>query len=420
MAGPPGRDRHAAPHSAVRGRCQGTRGPPPPPPPPLRPKSGLRQTEETAAPHPPRRGRCTRHEAAPWPRQTPARPARCRLTADKRRPGQRNQSGPFRGRPGEDGGANQGGGVPPPSPPPPPGPTDPLAADRTAPDARGCPATPTARVYPEGGTPQTTDCRPTSDEAGGRGGGPPSPPPPPPPPPQFGSHGSDPPPPRSRGGAPPPPEGTATRGGGGCGWTCTPRTPAPQAACSRGGRGRQSSPHQCAGATRGPSLRAAHGGAPEQYGGRAPNYPLMTTAHSGRAKGESGLQGPPGERSAGRPSSPRTPGRPHDPGRTRTPEGSALTTRGGPGWGTAGRDPEGEHGGRGATPPPPPTPPAARKPRGPRPPPSEAGGMVPPPPPERGAGARPASPPQPLGPTGTAENKRACANAPGRRTDRAQ
>ena len=43
-----------------------------------------------------------------------------------------------------------------------------------------------------------------------------------------------------------------------------------------------------------------------------------------------------------------------------------------------------------------------------------------PPPPERGAGARTAPPPQPPAPTGAAENKRARAKAPGRRTDRAQ
>ena len=85
---------------------------------------------------------------------------------------------------------------------------------------------------------------------------------------------------------------------------------------------------------------------------------------------------------------------------------------------TAGRHPEGEQGGRGATPAPqPPSP--ARKPRGPRPPPPEARGMVSPPP-ERGAGARPTPSPQPLAPTGAAENKRARANAPGRRTDRAE
>ena len=45
--------------------------------------------------------------------------------------------------------------------------------------------------------------------------------------------------------------------------------------------------------------------------------------------------------------------------------------------------------------------------------------MVPPPARERSqSGTRP--PPQPLAPTGAAENKRARANAPGRRTDRAQ
>ena len=43
-----------------------------------------------------------------------------------------------------------------------------------------------------------------------------------------------------------------------------------------------------------------------------------------------------------------------------------------------------------------------------------------PPPPERGAGARPAPPPQPPAPVGAAKNNRACAYAPGRRTDRTQ
>ena len=136
------------------GGARGPEAPPHSPPPlPLRPKSGRRQTEEMAAPHPPRRGRCTRVAGAPRPKQAPARPARCRLTADWRRPGRRERSGPIRGRPGEDGGANQGGGVPPPTPPPAP-------------------------------------------------------------PPQLGSHRSGPRPSRSRGDAPPPPEGTATRGGG--------------------------------------------------------------------------------------------------------------------------------------------------------------------------------------------------------------
>ena len=40
--------------------------------------------------------------------------------------------------------------------------------------------------------------------------------------------------------------------------------------------------------------------------------------------------------------------------------------------------------------------------------------------PVRGAGARPAPPPQPPAPTGTAGSKETCANAPGRRRDRAQ
>ena len=106
------------PPPAVRRRRQGTRGPPPLLPPlPLRLKSGRRQTQETAAPHPPRRGRRTWGAGAPRPRQAPERPARCRPKADRRRPGRHKRSGPTRGRPGEDGGANQGRGVP--SPPPP-------------------------------------------------------------------------------------------------------------------------------------------------------------------------------------------------------------------------------------------------------------------------------------------------------------
>ena len=87
--------------------------------------------------------------------------------------------------------------------------------------------------------------------------------------------------------------------------------------------------------------------------------PLPQPTQGGQ-RGGSGLQGPPGEQSTGRPSSPPSPGRLRDPERTRTLEGSAPTARGGPLWGTAGRHPEGEQGGRGATPPPtPPTGPQA-------------------------------------------------------------
>ena len=191
----------------------GEQRPPPhlPPPLPLRPKSGRRQTEETAAPHPPRRGRCTGGEGAPRPRQAPARPARCRPTADRRRPGRRKRSGPFRGRPGEDGGANQGGGVPPPSPPPPRR-TDLLTADRTAPDARGRPATPTARVYPGGARRRQRMAGRRPMGRGSRG----APPPPPPrsPPPAWGPQERTFAPPEPRG-RPPSPRRDHDAGGGG-------------------------------------------------------------------------------------------------------------------------------------------------------------------------------------------------------------
>ena len=366
--------------------------------------------EETAALHPLRRGRCTRGAGAPRPRQAPARPARCRPTADRQRPGQRKRSRPIqrpaRGRRRRE----PGWGGSPPSPPPPRC-TDPLAADRTAPDARGCPATPTARVYPGGARrrQRMAGQRPTGPEGGGAA---PSAPPPLPFP-SLGATGATLRPPGAEG-APPLPQKGPRRGGGGCGWTCTPRAPAPPATCSSGGHGRRASPHQRAGATRAPSFRAAHGGAPEQYGGRAPHDPPMTTAHSGRAEGGFRSAGAPGGAVHGPPLIPPNPGRPRDPDGTRSPERTAPTARGGPGWGTAGRHPEGEQKGRGATPPPP-TPP--NPPTGPQ---ASQGGWSPLPPPERGAGARPAPPPQPLAPTGTAENKRARANAPRRRTDRAE
>ena len=98
------------------------------------------------------------------------------------------------------------------------------------------------------------------------------------------------------------------------------------------------------------------------------------------------------ERSTGRPSPLPTLGRHRDPNRTRTPEESAPTTPGGPGWSTAGRHPEGGQGGRGATPPPhPPRRPASRRGPGPHPP---GQGLVGPPPrpreePERDPPPRP-------------------------------
>ena len=219
---------------------------------------------------------------------------------------------------------------------------------------------------------------------------------------------------------PPPPEGTATRGGGGCGWTCTPRAPAPQAACTRGGRGRRAGPHPCAGATRAPSLGAAHGGAPEQYGCRTLHDPLVTAAHSGRAEGGFRSAGAPGGAIRGPPLTPPHPGaaprpRPqaHD-GRECADDtrGVRIEYRRPPPRRGAGRP-------RRDSPPPPHPPhqPASR--RGPGPDPPRQGGWSPTPARERSRSANP-PPPRPPAPTGAAENKPARANAPGHRTDRAQ
>ena len=88
--------------------------------------------------------------------------------------------------------------------------------------------------------------------------------------------------------------------------------------------------------------------------GRAPHDSPVTTAHSEVTEGGfAGQLGPPGERSTGRPSPPPTPGRHFSPDRTRAPEGSGPATRREPERSTAGRRPEREQGGRGATPPPP-------------------------------------------------------------------
>ena len=102
--------------------------------------------------------------------------------------------------------------------------------------------------------------------------------------------------------------------------------------------------------------------------------------------------GPPGERSTGRPSPPPTPGRHFSPDRTRAPEGSAPATRREPERSTAGRRPEREQGGRGATPPPPPAPPPAPSRGGPGPHPQRQGGWTPPAPEGSRSGTRPPAP----------------------------
>ena len=190
---------------------------------------------------------------------------------------------------------------------------------------------------------------PPPTQARERAGGRPPHPPPPPHPPQLGSHRRGPPPPQGRGGAP-----TLRRNGDAV--RATAAGPAP------------ANPHQRVGATR----------TMEHEGGRAPHDPPVTTAHSEVTEGGfSGQLGPPGERATGRPSPPPTPGRHFSPDRTRAPEGSAPATRREPERSTAGRRPEREQGGRGATsPPPPPHQPASRGGPGPHPP--RQGGWAPP------------------------------------------
>ena len=237
----------------------------------------------------------------------------------------------------------------------------------------------------------------------GAGGWPPHPPPVPPPPPAWGPQERPSVPLEPRGRPPPPPEGTATRGGG-CSWTSTPHAPAPPAACSRWGRGRRASPHQRAGATRAPSLGAAHGGAPEQYGGRALHDPPVTTAHSGRAGGGFRSAGAPGGAVHGLPLTPPQPGAaPRPRQHAHAGRECADDTRGARiGY----RRPPPRRGARRPRrDPPPPAPPPARKPRGPRPPPPEAGGgWSPPPAPERSRSATHPPPPSrrlPQGPRRT-------------------
>ena len=118
----------------------------------------------------------------------------------------------------------------------------------------------------------------------GRGSGPPTPPPHPP---QLGSRRRRPPPPRSRGGAPPP-----RRDGDAVGGAAAALATA--------------SPHWRAGATR----------TTEQYGGRTPHDPSVTTAHSGRAEGGFRSARAPGGAVHGPPFNPPQPGaalrpRPH-------------------------------------------------------------------------------------------------------------
>ena len=358
------------PPPVVRRRRQGTRGPPPHPPPSHSgpradgggPKKQRPHTppEEAAAP-----GVRGHHGRGRHPHALPA--------AGRQRTGDAqdgaNEAALSEAGPGKTGARTRAGGLP----PPPPRRTDPSAADRTAPDARGRPATPTAR---HGGNGRQADAR----RGGGAGGRPPRPPPPAPPP-ARGPQERPPAPPEARG--TPPSQKGPRRGGGGCGWTC-----------SRGGHGRGASPHERAGATR----------ATEQYGGRAPHHPPVTRADSGRAEGGFRSAGAPGGAVHGPPLTPPHPGaalrpRPHaHAGRECADDtkGARIEYR---------RPPPRRRARRPRRDPPPPTPPPARKPRGPRPPPPEAGGMPPPRPreePERDPPPRPSCR-LPRGPRRTSE-----------------
>ena len=204
-------------------------------------------------------------------------------------------------------GADQSEENPPPLPPPPRR-TDPLAADRAAPDAHGRPATPTARVCPRGARrrQRMTGVGATGHAKGQGGGkqqsGPASPPPTLPPRPAS-RRSAGPPPPRSRGDVPPPPEGTATPGPARRAPRCPP-PPAP-AGVAADGRARTSAPEQRTDHARGRHAtknRNSMGAAPPMTRA-SPVTPTMLPTRGGRREGL-GLSEPPGERLAGRSSPP--------------------------------------------------------------------------------------------------------------------
>ena len=203
------------------GRQEAARGdqraPPHPPPPPTQAQERTEADRRNGSPAPPPKG--LRHPGCGGTTAEAGARTRCPLPADgglaaprtaqTERPYQR----PARGRRGHE----LGRGGPPPLPPPPTRRTDPVAADRTAPDARARPATPTARVYPGGASrrQRMAGRRPTG--RGGGGAAPPTPPPPPPPPawePQERPSAF----PEARG-RPPSPRRDRDAGGMGCGWT---------------------------------------------------------------------------------------------------------------------------------------------------------------------------------------------------------
>ena len=206
--------------------------------------------------------------------------------------------------------------------------------------------------------------------------------------------------------------------GGGRSLICTPRTPEPPTACSRGGCDWRASPHQRARTTHGPRLEAARDDEPEQYGGRAPRDQSIANdtcnvARSGRAEGRTGSVGasggpvrgppPPSPRQACPPAAGRSrrTGLPRDPDRTRTPGENAPVTKGGLGREPQAPPPRERAGGPQRDPPPCPRNPPQR--------PASHGGTVPHPP--RGTGDDPSSPLQDRG-AREGGRGRACPPAP--------
>ena len=415
---PQGQNRQAAPPRPSGG---GVRGPGPPllsslPPP--RPRSGQRPAGETAAPHPQARGGNNAAAASAAARKAPqvdrahapALPA-----TDRQRNGgtQEGAGGATHSEagPGKAGAWTRARRSLPPLPPPPCR-TDPLAADRAAPDAHGRPATPTARVCPGGArrrqrmTGAGDTGHPTGQGGGEQQGGPPSPLSPPTSPPACQLHAPALRPPGAQGTSPLPQKG-ARHQGGGRSRTRTPRAPAPHTACSRGGRGRRASPRQRAKATHGPRLGVARDDEPEQYRGRAPNDQNIASDTRNVALGEcrgggSVCRSPRGSGSqAAPPPPPPEPGGPHPVhGAAPRPQpnanpggGNAPATRGG-----QGREPQAppQREGRGAAARPPPRAPhrpASRGGSSPHPPEAEGKSPLPPAGPQRPRGGPEQAPP---------------------------
>ena len=181
-----------------------------------------------------------------------------------------------------------------------------------------------------------------------------------------------------------------------------PPTPA-HTGVAADGQARTSAPEQRTDRARGrhaTTNRNSMGAAPPMIRA-SPVTPAMLPTRGGRGEG-SGLSEPTGERFRGRPSPPprqagciRCTGRPRDPDQTRTPGGECAGDERGAGYGTAGRPPEGQQGGRGATPPPrhPPYRPASRGGAGPHPPEAERMSPLPPTGPRRPRGGPEQGPP---------------------------